>query len=241
VDLDHSPYLPQPKQEISIRYEGGKEDSLQEVAFGDIQLDAGGTEFLTYNPGKQLFGLKGKVKIKDQLSVSALFEQTKGIPEQKVFKGASSPTTVSLRDIAWSRGRYVYLTRNLSEFPLRTDERIWLDDGIGTNNNSQNVYPVQGITRDSGGNFVTSTFYFERLSPGQDYVVDRELGLIKFLRAIDVYKSRIAVGYRTASGASRGLYDEAALAAPAGPVSLLLNPYGMTSDSEPMIFDYSQL
>ncbi len=174
------------QQEISISYTGEEEDVLQEVVFGDVDLRMGRTVFAVENPSKKLFGLKAKINMWEDISWTSLYAQTRGYSEMEVFVGATAPVTVELKDYEHVRGKYFYITRDRDRLPLKPGGAVWFDDGVVTNNGAAAVTVTNG----------SDTYYFTRLSAGNDYYVDVNEGLLTFIYPVSMTSSNIAVSFR---------------------------------------------
>lgn len=133
VDVDYDDTV-ENKRDISVVYRGfkkgdiiddkgtiaEKDDFVEEVAFGDINLSLPSTEFSGYN--KNLFGLRLKAKHKN-LDMIGIFSRTKGLSETKNFDGNSTFEKKDLRDIDYIKRKYYNLyfsdTQKNNDFPLK--------------------------------------------------------------------------------------------------------------------------
>ncbi|MBD3184834.1 LysM peptidoglycan-binding domain-containing protein [Candidatus Poribacteria bacterium] len=208
VDVDYndtgrSQYggMGQKEQKISVWYEGDPEDIIQRAAFGDIRLELPNSRFL--NMGRTLFGAQMVAKLGD-LKLTAFGTRTKGIKGTWTSKGqsrrAGGGTGTRIMDINYIKERYYAINVdedgfiNDSYLPIETgSEQIYIDDGIGTNNDS-------GISTAQG--------YFDYQYPGDDYSIDYSTGQIEFLKNISTgFKIVVAYRYRGGDGGSVGNPD----------------------------------
>jgi hypothetical protein len=184
---------------ISISYAGEKDETLQEVSFGDLTLDLPATRYLSYAPQK-LFGIRGKAKIGDKLTITALAAQTKGINDTQVFIGKVRKKQTNLRDgvdiydTAYIKNTYYYITRNVPLQKIQPGSlKIYRDDYGAT--------LVDLNTRLSTPN---NTYRFRELYSGVDFIVDYTTNVIKFNVPI-ADTNILAVGYKLADGTPIGL------------------------------------
>jgi|GEM_PF-1975053 hypothetical protein len=181
---------------ISISYTGDKDESLQEVAFGDMDLQVPSTKYLSYSPQK-LFGIKGKVQAGDKLSLTLIAAQSKGITAIQTFTGNLRKKTtngrdgVDVYDTAYIANTYYYLTKDPNVVIKPGSVVIYRDDAIATDNAT--------ATPSSGGKY-----HFDLLYSGVDYVVDYSTNIVKFNIPIQ-YNFIIAVGYQQMDGTYVGL------------------------------------
>ncbi len=197
-DVNRAGGVDQSKQEISIVYHGESDSPVQEVSFGDLQMNLPNTEFAGFS--KQLFGLQAKLKF-DDFKVTAFFAQTKGIAETRVFNGNTGQVDKVFNDIDYIRSRYYLITKEVipgvsngvsqnMALPQPNSEQIWVNAGTGQS------------TLATGTNFIGP---FEHWLPGRDYTVDYTTGIITFVRGISS-SSQIVVGFINRNGSSRGLF-----------------------------------
>jgi len=195
VDVDYDD-TKEEQRKISIIYAGDPDEVIQEAAFGDILLDLPRTEFAGYN--KNLFGAKLKVAL-DKFRFTAIGAQTKGITVTEKFKGNTSPRVLDKQDINFTAFKYYYLTKdwpnqiNHPELPNydSTQSRHGIVPG------SDKIYVANGtVTADT----VTVNAYGQELkfnlySPGVDYTIDYDRGIVTFTSSIQ-QTWLIAVAYR---------------------------------------------
>jgi len=178
----------QKEQKISVWYQGSMNEIIQKAAFGDITLDLPNTKFLNIN--RNLFGAEVTTKIGD-LIVTAFGSRTKGIKETWTSRGQSREAGGGIGsrilDLNYIKERYYAINVGTdgmihnSYLPIEPNsEVIYIDDGIGTNNDS-------GISTAQG--------YFDFLYPGADYNIDYTTGQIEFLKNISS-EYRIVVTYK---------------------------------------------
>jgi LysM repeat protein len=186
------------EQKIAVWYEGDEEDIIQRASFGDIRLNLPSSRFL--NMSRDLFGAELVMQFGD-LRVTAFGTRTKGIKETWTSKGqsrrAGGGTGSRIMDVNYIKERYYAL--NVGEdgliydsyLPIETgSEQIFIDDGIGTNNDS-------GVSTAQG--------YFDYQYPGEDYSIDYTTGQIEFLKNVSTtYKIVVAYKYRGDGGGTVG-------------------------------------
>jgi len=196
-DVNRAGGVDQSKQEISIVYHGDTNSPVQEVAFGDLQMNLPNTEFAGFS--KQLFGLQAKLKF-DNFRVTSFFAQTKGIAETRVFNGNTGQVTKDFNDIDYIRERYYLMTKAVSlvavggvaqnqALPAANSEQIWVNSETG------------GSVSEIGPNFI---WPYEHWLPGRDYTIDYNTGIITFIRAMST-SAQIVVGFTTKTGSTVGL------------------------------------
>ena len=161
-------------------------------------MDLPSSRFL--NMGRSLFGAELIAQLGD-LKVTAFGTRTKGIKETWTSKGQSrrsgGGTGTRIMDINYIKERYYAI--NIGEdgliydsyLPIETgSEQMYIDDGIGTNNDS-------GISTAQG--------YFDYQYPGDDYSIDYATGQIEFLKNVSTaYKMVVAYKYRGDEGGTVG-------------------------------------
>ncbi len=191
------------EQEISVWYEGDEGDIIQRASFGDIRLNLPSSRFL--NMSRSLFGAELIMQLGD-LKVTTFATRTKGIKGTWSSKGqsrqAGGGTGTRIMDINYIKERYYGI--NVGEdgmihdsyLPIETgSEQIYIDDGIGTNNE---------------GGISTARGYFDYQYPGEDYNIDYAIGQIEFLKNIrSSYKIVVAYKYRGDGGGTVGNPDAA--------------------------------
>ncbi len=240
VDVDYDDTQDEQRK-ISIIYAGDPGDVIQEAAFGDILLDLPRTEFAGYN--KNLFGAKLKVAL-DNFRFQAIGAQTKGITVTEKFKGNSSSRTLDKQDVSFTAFKYYYLTKewpgqvNHPELP-NYDSAQPLH---GIVPGSDKIYVTNGlITADS----VTITAHgqvvrFNLLSPGYDYSVDYDRGIVTFTSTI-AQTWMIAVAYRNidSNGVEQSVGYDSSGNFDFDPSNLVMPSAGATSDAAHLIQDYN--
>ena len=191
----------QKEQKIAVWYEGDQDAIIQKASFGDIQLELPRSRFL--NMSRSLFGAQVVARLGD-VKLTAFGTRTKGIKETWSSKGqsrrAGGGTGSRIMDINYIKERYYAI--NIGEdgllhdsyLPIETNsEQIYIDDGIGTNNDS-------GISTAQG--------YFDFQYPGDDYSMDYATGQIEFLKNISTsYKIIVAYRYLGDDGGTMGNPD----------------------------------
>jgi hypothetical protein len=197
-------------QKISIMYKGDKEDTLQEMSFGDISLDLSSTHYI--RPLVSLFGLKGRASfLDDRLKLMLGWAQSKGITEVQTFRGTlreqqqnGSPGIV-IADTSFYKAQYYYLTRATDPsaggmpglVPFNKDPtgvvpgsvKISIDYGNALSYDANSV-----PSKKSGGG--PGAFKFNPQILGADFTVDYQKGIIKFNKTI-ASTYTIAVAYET--------------------------------------------
>jgi len=175
------------KRDISVVYKGDPDEIVQEAAFGDITLELPATEFVAYK--KSVFGGKLNAQYKE-FKLMAIGSQTKGIPEEKKFKGKSTFEKRDINDTSYRRRKYYELwDENIQSVKVYIDDRNGDNDRLGALMTVRNVdlIPLTGGATYYG--------YFNLLVAGQDYTIDYIKGIITFRETI--YENYvIAVDYQ---------------------------------------------
>jgi hypothetical protein len=176
---------------ISIKYEGEKEEALQEVSFGDMSLDLPSTRYVSYS--QTLFGIKGKIKLGDKLTLTGIGAQTKGITDIQTFTGnlremeVNGKKGVDIPDTAYTPNVYYYITKSLTEK---------IKPGSIVLYSSTNTV--------IGQNANTNALGYALLHPGIDYTVDYDAKVIKLnFSMLDSYS--LVIGYQDVDGTNVGL------------------------------------
>ena len=190
VNVDYDDTV-EDKRDISVVYKGDPGEIVQEAAFGDITLELPATEFVAYK--KSVFGGKLNMQYKE-FKLMAIGSQTKGIPEEKKFKGKSTFEKRDINDTSYRRQKYYELwDTNIQS----GTEQVYIDDRDGTNNQNGAWMTV----RNDSPLLTSATYYgyFNLQVPGQDYTIDYIKGIITFRKTI--YENYvIAVDYKDSSG-----------------------------------------
>ena len=191
----------QKEQKISVWYQGNRDEIIQKAAFGDIRLDLPNTRFL--NMSRDLFGAEAIARLGD-IKITTFGSRTKGVKETWTSKGqsreAGGGTGTRIMDLNYIKERYYAINVGSdgmlhdSYLPIDPNsEVIYIDDGIGTNNDS-------GISTAQG--------YFDYQYPGEDYNIDYTTGQIEFLKNVSSeYKIVAAYKYRGDNGGTIGKPD----------------------------------
>ncbi len=206
VDVDYDD-TQEEQRKISIKYAGDPDEVVQEAAFGDINLDLDKTEFAGYN--KNLFGAKVKVGY-GGFNLTAIGAQTKGITVTESFKGNTSPKKIDIPDTSFVAYRYYYLTKdwpaqvNNYNLPIYNSKQ----DFYSSSNPNQTIHGIvpqsveiwvrNGVNDTNSrpaSNAPTDNIFYNRLSPGIDYTVDYQLGIVTFTQPVAQTWS-VAVAYR---------------------------------------------
>ncbi|MBK8126688.1 MAG: hypothetical protein IPP09_06075 [Elusimicrobia bacterium] len=166
------------KRDISVVYTGDPEEFVQEAAFGDITLSLPATEFVSYS--KQLFGVRTRLKYKNA-QLLAIGSRTKGTTETKRFNGATRFERRIIRDVDFVKKQYYDVAFTTRAIRIGT-EIVYRDDRLATND-----VTVTTLTAvDFGAPAVQYVDgRFDRLKPGDDYVVDYARGVLQFKRRTD--------------------------------------------------------
>lgn len=173
VNVDYDDTV-EDKRDISVVYKGDPDEIVQEAAFGDITLELPATEFVAYR--KSVFGGKINAQYKE-FKFMAIGSQTKGIPEEKKFKGKSTFEKRDVNDTSYRRRKYYELWHENIE---SGSERVFIDDRDGTNNQNGLWMTVS----DSLPTPTTYYGYFNQQVPGQDYTIDYIKGIITLRKSI---------------------------------------------------------
>ncbi|MCD6413839.1 MAG: hypothetical protein J7L54_06820 [Elusimicrobia bacterium] len=201
VNIDYDDKQPDlNRRKISIVYHGNPSEFIQNIQFGDIKLSLPGTEFVGYSGkaglNKNLFGFMGTAKYK-KLNFYFVGSQTKGKSEIKKFTGSTSFVKHEIPDASYQSRKYYKIYFSTAQIPIvKGSEKIYLDDKIGTNNET-------GITQEMNVVYWSSTNTvhgnFDLLKPGIDYVIDYSAGIITFYKPIQKNYD-IAVDWQGADG-----------------------------------------
>ena len=192
VNVDYDDTV-EDKRDISVVYKGDPGEIVQEAAFGDITLELPATEFVAYK--KSVFGGKVNAQYKE-FKLMAIGSQTKGIPEEKKFKGKSTFEKRDINDTSYRRRKYYKLWDE--SIQMGTVE-VYIDDRDGDNdrNGAEMMVRNEDLIPLTGG--ATYYGYFNLQVPGQDYTIDYINGIITFRRTI--YENYvIAVDYKKSDG-----------------------------------------
>ncbi|MDR1942175.1 MAG: hypothetical protein LBQ47_07595 [Endomicrobium sp.] len=168
------------KKDISLAYKGLPGEFIQEAAFGDISVSIPQSEFVSYS--KELFGLKLDTRYKT-FNANAFFSQTKGASEIKRFTGNTQLERRTIADTSYIKLKYYSVlaageTRQIKSGSAqvfidyqRIDPKLNISITTATPLNYL-VNPVSPAD-EYRGNFVL-------LTPGQDYTIDYNTGIIIF-------------------------------------------------------------
>ncbi len=204
VDYDDTK---EDRQDISVVYQGDKNEVVQNVSFGDIDLSLPSTEFVSYN--KQLFGIRADLRAKG-FALTFIGSRTKGQTKVRQYTGNTQFQTVDVQDVNYLRRRYYDIAfRDQASFPS-TDgaapgrlpirpgsELVYLD--------TQSNLPVDNLTissitaDDLALQTTTYTGRFQRLSPGIDYTVDYARSILTFSRSMNA-QDVVVIAYTNANG-----------------------------------------
>ena len=190
---------------ISISYTGDKDETLQDVEFGDMTLQVPSTKYLSYSP-QQLFGIKGKVQFGDKMALTLLAAQSKGITDIQTFTGnlrkkvTNGRSGVDIYDTGYITGQYYYLTKNPKVVIKPGSVMIYRDDAVATDD-------ATAIPSSDG------KFHFDLLYSGVDYVVDYNTNIVKFTTPIP-YNYVVAVGYIYSNASTNELNVNVGLSSP---------------------------
>lgn len=183
------------KRDISVIYKGDPDEVVQEAAFGDITMSLPSTEFVGYS--KQLFGVKVDAKYK-KLHSWGFFSRTKGLSEVKRFSGNTKLERKSIPDTNYIAQKYYLIKFNGDKIKSGT-VKVYKDDRNQTNNNiniSTTVYTLQDSFSTQASTFSGN---FDLLTPGQDYTVDYDRGIIVFKNTLSS-NHVVAVDYQRDNG-----------------------------------------
>ena len=192
ANVDYDDTAPRTEQQkMSLTYQGKKDEIIQEVALGDLQLGWPDTEFLAYN--KSLFGAKVTAK-KGQFNLMGIGSVSKGLSESKTFTGKTTFEKKEIPDTSYLKRRYYLTYFDPAHLPLTSQSlEVYLDDQDGTNNETAVKLTVTGEESDS------YTGYFDLQYPGEDYLWDSREGTVKFRRSIEE-NFVIAISYQDKDG-----------------------------------------
>ncbi|MFQ6067351.1 MAG: hypothetical protein ACE5K3_08750, partial [bacterium] len=192
ANVDYDDTAPRSEQQkMSLTYEGKKDEIIQEVTLGDLQLGWPDTEFLAYN--KSLFGARVTAK-KGQFNLMGIGSVSKGTSESKTFTGKTTFEKKEIPDTSYLKRRYYLTCFDPTHLPLTSQSlEVYLDDQDGANNETSLKLTVTGEDGD------TYTGYFDLQYPGEDYLWDSREGIIRFHRSIEE-NFVIAISYRDKDG-----------------------------------------
>ncbi len=193
VNVDYDDTV-EDKRDISVVYKGDPDEIVQEAAFGDITLELPATEFVAYK--KSVFGGKLDAQYED-FRLMAIGSQTKGVPEEKKFKGKSTFEKRDVNDTSYRRRKYYELWGDTNI--QSGSEQVYIDDRDGANNQNGAFMTVRNVDLLPLTGSATYYGYFNLQVPGQDYTIDYVKGIITF-RDIVYENYVIAVDYRKSDG-----------------------------------------
>ncbi|MCP4482500.1 MAG: hypothetical protein GY817_07000 [bacterium] len=169
-----------------------KDEIIEEIAFGNINLSLDKTEFFGYN--KTLFGLSLKAKYKN-LRIKAIGSQTEGITEKKVFTGNTSKEQKKIADTSYIKRRYYKLyfedssLANQSKLPIeKNSESIYLYDQKETTGETLYDYTAENFPDNATEDIIINgdnAKIFQKLNRGIDYDIDYVNGTIHFKTTIN--------------------------------------------------------
>ncbi len=181
VNLNYDDTLPPTEQQkISLNYKGEKEEIIQKVTLGDIQLSLPWTEFITKKMsllGAKIIGKSGEFKFMGLGSLS------RGIPGTRSFTGKALLSQKEIFDTAYLKRKYYKPSlKNLdSALPLKSVE-IYIDDRDGSNNTR--LTQKMTVTNDEISPSRSYTGDFDKQYLGEDYIVNYSTGTIEFSKNI---------------------------------------------------------
>ncbi|MDR2192136.1 MAG: hypothetical protein LBO62_04595 [Endomicrobium sp.] len=167
------------KKDISLVYTGLPDEFIREAAFGDIAVSLPASEFVSYS--KELFGLKIYAGYK-VFGASAFFSQTKGASEIKRLTGNTQLERRTIADVSYIKLKYYSILKSSEARTIKAGSaQVFIDYqridpklniSITTATPLNYLKPI-GSTQTYRGNFVL-------LTPGQDYTIDYNTGIINF-------------------------------------------------------------
>ena len=185
------------KQDISLVYSGDPQEVVQNASFGDIDLSLPATEFVSYN--KQLFGIRVDLRHRG-LNATIIGSRTKGTTKQKQFVGNTQFQTLDLRDVDYMRRQYYDLTfgSGTLRLPIKQGtERVYLDNQNYASSNNVDIFDM--TVDDLGTSTASYTGRFKLLTPGTDYTIDYNNGILTFRNA-QSSQYVLAVNFTNANG-----------------------------------------
>ena len=194
---------------VSISYDGDDDEIIQSIELGDVNLSITGPEFISYSiPHQGLFGAK-LIAQAGPFDITAIASKEGSSTESSDFVGQASLVNDSILDISPANNYFFRAFPDTVTAPYMQPDsnhtRIFIDDGIGSNNVETGA--VEGscfIPQVSGGDLVEYGWWDE-LTPGidGDFVLVDSSRTIRFLRPVnDTY--RIAVALVTMAGDTVG-------------------------------------
>ena len=185
------------KQDIALVYTGDPQEVVQNASFGDIDLTLPSTEFVSYN--KQLFGIRVDLKHRG-LSATVIGSRTKGTTKEKQFVGNTQFQTLDLRDVDYLRRQYYDLTFGSPTLRLpikQGSERVYVDNQNYATSNNVDIFDL--TVDDLGTSTASYKGRFKLLTPGNDYTIDYNNGILLFKNA-QSSQYVVAVNFTNANG-----------------------------------------
>ena len=167
----------QSKQNISIVYHGDEDSPIQEVAFGDLQLNL--PEHRVRRVQQAVVRPSGQIEIRP-IPLHLLFRPNQGYFRDESFQGQLRPGDKVIQDIDYLKVKYFRITNqgmsvspsggvtmDVHFLPQSNSEQIWVDQGTGVQNPAGNL-----------DNFGGPNNAFEHWLPGRDYTINYSTGVI---------------------------------------------------------------
>ncbi|MGQ9602831.1 MAG: hypothetical protein ACUVUU_01305 [bacterium] len=178
---------------IKLRYEGYDDEIIQKIEMGNTSLTIPGSQFVSYSGQQQgLFGAKMLAKL-GSLDITAVASKQEGRTASASFR-PNVRDSVVLSDIDFIRSKYFFLMDpyKISPDGEFKDVEVYVDDGIGTNNDrAVTAYAFLDADRSkypdpSKWDSITGVYFgqFDVLEPNKDYAVDLRTGDISLLRSL---------------------------------------------------------
>jgi hypothetical protein len=212
INVNYDDTRPNQHQDIYVTYTGNKNDTVQNVAFGDINLSLPATEFVSYD--KQVFGIRADVQ-HNGFKATVIGSRTQGTTHTKQFVGNTQFVATDITDTSYIRHTDYDLTfGNPARLPLRAgSEQVYL---ANLNQAQVNVNSSSMTVNDLAVQSAQVSAEFAQLSPGQDYTIDYIHGILTFRVPVQL-QSVVAINFIDASGNSLSVETSTGNAAPCGP------------------------
>ncbi|MGD9140590.1 MAG: cell surface protein SprA [bacterium] len=209
VGVHHDSEVQTPlENRIKLRYEGYDDEIVQSVEMGNTNLSIPGSQFVSYSGQHQgLFGAKMVGKM-GPVDFTAIMSKQEGQTASSRFEGAAKKDSVVLYDTDFLRDRFFFIINpeDIKQGYTIVDVQVYLDDGIGTNNEGEGVidaYPfVNAAPLDSlewAEKGFTYPGKFSLLERNRDYALNDLTGGLDLTRALSE-EHTLAVAYVYSNG-----------------------------------------
>lgn len=201
VTIDHdSEREVQLKNKIKLQYEGEEDEIVQLIEAGDTKLSLPTTYYTGFPAGGKsgLFGIKTQLKF-GPLDVIAVATREQGETQSRTYRGGATVDSFTIEARDFIQNRFF----SLGEEDSIVEIQVFLDDGIGTNNDTSGAIPGEAVFYWPSSEVVDTTIkhegYFNLLNPGEDYRFYRGTNVVEIFSPL-MSNHVLAVYYVTASG-----------------------------------------